>query len=276
MLKPFSLLSLVCLLVLQACTNERQVAKQTEQYRFQNVATAELPDRVRNHAVATFPGSSVLRAAQNPLMGYEVQLSNAWDLYYNVAGDFVYKEYDDRDDDRPIPVSSLPQSILDYIATNYPSLTILWAEVDDDEYEVTLSDGTELYFDLRGRFIKAERDDVPVNPADLPASILDYIQVNFPAAQIVRAERDDNYYEVYLDNGMELYFDLNGNFLGLDASDRPVDINSLPASILNYVAQNYPTASIVEAEIDDNMYEIELSSDIDLYFDLAGNFLYAD
>lgn len=276
MLKPAFLLSLVCLLVSQACTNERQIAKQTEQYRFENVATTELPDRVLNHALSTFPGSRVLRAAQNPTMGYELQLNNDWELYYNVAGDFVYKQYSDHPNDRPIPISSLPQNVRDYIAANYPNANILWAEVDDDEYEVTLSDGTELYFDLRGRFIKAERDDVPVNPADLPANILSYIQTNFPNAQIVKAERDDDYYEVYLNNGMELYFSLAGNFMGIDADDRPVSISDLPAAITTYVSQNYPNLTIVYAEIDDNMYEIELSNGTELHFDLSGNFLFAD
>jgi hypothetical protein len=276
MLKSTFFMALASALALQSCTNERQIAKQTEQYRFQNVAPAEVPNRVRNHALATFPGSSVLRASQNPIMGYELQLNNSWEMYYNMAGDFVYKEYDERDDDRPIPVSSLPQNVRDYIATNYPNATILWAEVDDDEYEVTLSDGTELYFDLRGRFIKAEMDDVPVNPADLPASILSYIQTNFPNAQIQRAMRDANYYEVYLDNGVELYFSLAGVFIGQDVDDMPVNINNLPASIINYVSQNYPNITIVSAEIDDNMYEIELSNGTELYFDLNGNFLYAD
>lgn len=276
MLKPTFLLVFVSSMALFSCTNERQVAKQTEQYRFQNVATSELPDRVRNHAAATFPGSSVLRASQNPIMGYELQLNNSWEMYYNVAGDFVYKEYDERDDDRPIPVSSLPQNVRDYIATNYPNATILWAEVDDDEYEVTLNDGTELYFDLRGRFIKAELDDVPVNPADLPANILSYIQANFPNAQIVRAKRDDNYYEVYLNNGIELYFSITGNFIGIDSDDRQVNISDLPAAITAYVSQNCPNLTIVSAEIDDNMYEIELSNGTELYFDLNGNFLYAD
>lgn len=266
---------LACLML--ACTNSSQVQRQTEQYRFENIAMNQAPERVLNHAAATFPGSSVSRVGQNAIMGYEVALTNRWELYYNPMGDFVYKQYDDEgEDDRPIPISSLPQNILDWIADNYAGLTIVWAEVDDDEYEVYLSDGTELYFDLRGRFIKAELDDVPVDPTSLPAAILSYIQANYPNAQIIKAELDDNYYEVYLDNGFELYFDLNGNFLGLDVSDRPVDINSLPAPIISYVTQNYPTETIVEAEIDDNMYEIGLSNDVDLYFDLAGNFLYAD
>jgi hypothetical protein len=173
-------------------------------------------------------------------------------------------------------VSSLPQQVRDYIAANYPNATVLWAEVDDDEYEVTLSDGTELYFDLRGRFIKAERDDVPVNPADLPASILSYIQTNFPNAQMVRAVRDDHHYEVYLSNGLELYFTLSGVFIGQEADDRPIPISELPVAITDYVSQNYPNASMVSAEIDDNRYEVELSTGLELYFDMQGNFLYAD
>ena len=47
--------------------------------------------------------------------------------------------------------------------------------------------------------------------------MLDYIAANYPDNTIIEAEReDDNTYEVTLNNGMELKFDADGNFLRVD------------------------------------------------------------
>ena len=55
-------------------------------------------------------------------------------------------------------------------------------------------------------------DGVEVDPSDLPESIHSYIEANYPDASIVKAEKYSNKYEVKLDNDIELYFDLEGNF----------------------------------------------------------------
>jgi hypothetical protein len=243
---------------------------------FSPIATSELPTRVTAHINQSYPSAQILAAGSNASIGYEVIISYGWNLYYNTTGAFMYKKDDDDDDYIPVAVGSLPSSIITYVNANYPGDRIVWAERDDDEYDVYLNSGWELTFTLSGIFIEAEREDIPVNPADLPANILSYIQQNYPNASIVKAELDDNIYEVYLNNGIELYFSINGTFLGLDVEDQIIPINNLPQAILDYVATNYPNQSIVKAEIDDNMYEVELNNDVELYFDLAGNFLFAE
>lgn len=266
---------LLAAVMLQSCQKGDNPFRNRDNYRFQPIGVPELPQQVRSHAAATFPTASVLSAGQNAQLGYEVKLNNQWDMYYSPQGVFIFKN-NDNDFDQAIPVSSLPREITDYISANFPGLTIVWAEIDDDEYEVYLSDGTEVYFDRRGRFIEADRDRDAINPANLPQNILSYISTNFPNATIIKAELDDNFYEVELNNGMELYFDAQGNFLGSEVDDRPIAVGDLPAAITQYVSQNYPNQTIVSAEIDDNMYELELSNGVELYFDLSGNFLYAD
>lgn len=261
--------------MLQSCQKGDNPFRNRDNYRFQPIGVPELPQQVRSHAAATFPTASVLSAGQNAQLGYEVKLNNQWDMYYSPQGVFIFKN-NDNDFDQAIPVSSLPREITDYISANFPGRTIVWAEIDDDEYEVYLSDGTEVYFDRRGRFLEVDRDRDAINPANLPQNILSYISTNFPNATIIKAELDDNYYEVELNNGMELYFDAQGNFLGSEVDDRPVAIGDLPTAITQYVSQNYPNQTIVSAEIDDNMYELKLSNSVELYFDLSGNFLYAD
>ena len=166
---------------------------------------------------------------------YEVKLSNGVELYFDADGNLVYVDYDDYDGDNDvyIPADSLPQAILTYLDQNYPGIAIRYAERegDDDEpyrYEVELVNGIELYFDDDGTFLFADADydddgyndddDILLTPSQLPQAILDYISQNYPNATIVKAEReeddDEDYaYEVELSNGIELYFDKNGNFL---------------------------------------------------------------
>ncbi|MGB1241275.1 MAG: PepSY-like domain-containing protein [Chitinophagales bacterium] len=53
---------------------------------------------------------------------------------------------------------------------------------------------------------------IPVE--ELPSLITDYIAANYPTAVILEAEQeDDGEYEVTLDNGLEIKFDADGNFL---------------------------------------------------------------
>lgn len=257
--------------------NDEQEEAKVQTYQFRSIPLADLPQAINYHLQSSFPNSSIRSAEKDPDFGYEVEISSGWELYYDLNANFLYKESNQGDDDDiPVPISSLPAAIANYISANYPGESIMWAEWDDDEYEVYLSNGRELYFDRNGYFLYAEQDDVPVDPSALPQNILDYVAQNYPNATIVSAERDDQYYELELSNGFELYFDLNGNFLGVDIDDQSVDPANLPQPILDYVQQNYPNQTIVEAEIDDNMYELELSNEVELYFDLQGNFLYAD
>ncbi len=260
---------------LLSCSKSDNPFRNRDEFRYQPIAVSEVPQQVLSHAAATFPTATLLSAGKNTHLGFELKLNNKWDLYYNAQGEFVFKNNDD-DSDQAIPISSLPQTIVDYINANFPGRTIVWAEIDDDEYEVYLSDGTEVNFDRRGRFLEIDRDRDAINPANLPQIILSYISTNFPNSTIIKAELDDNFYEVELNNGIELYFDAQGNFLGMQVDDRSVNISELPTNITGYVGQNYPNLSIVSAEIDNNRYELELSNGIELYFDLKGNFLYAD
>ncbi len=266
--------------VLVSCTEENPTPSSQSPSGYQTIELNSLPAPVKNHVDSNFPSSDIAEAKKDVNLGYEVLLDMGWELYYDLNGNHLHTEaLSSCDDDTPVPVSSLPAAITTYISQNYPSETIVWAEMDDDEYEVYLSDGTELYFDLNGTFLYAEQDD-DIDPANLPATILTYITQNYPNDSIVEAELDDDIYEVYLSSGIELYFDINGVFLGMDDDDDDdddyIDPANLPAAIITYINQNYPNATIEEAEFEDNIYEIELDNDWTLYFDANGVFLYAE
>ncbi|HEY9185021.1 MAG TPA: PepSY-like domain-containing protein [Salegentibacter sp.] len=195
--------------------------------------------------------------------------------------------------DAHVQTSTLPQPILDYVSTNYPDLTIRKAEIEDsDTYEITLSDETELIFDMQGNFLGVDDDDVDdfgdehLDPSELPQNIQDFIAQYFPGVGIDEAERENNgNYEVELDNDTELIFNANGEFLGRGEDeddsyddDDEEDINpaDLPQVILDYIAENYPDQNIIEAEKEDDGYEVTLNNGVELEFDLDGAFVSAE
>ena len=188
--------------------------------------------------------------------------------------------------------SSLPQNILDYVSSNYPGVTIREAETENnDNFEVYLSNGLELVFDMDGNFLGIDDDgeddfgDEHLTVSEIPQNILDFISDNFPGVEIDEAERENNgNYEIELENDMELIFDSNGDFLGQgedeneeEDDDEEVNPADLPQNILDYISVNYPDNSIIEAEIeDDGKYEVTLNNGVELEFDSEGNFLSAE
>ena len=68
------------------------------------------------------------------------------------------REFEDDDEERVDP-ASLPQKVRDYLAANFPGRGIAFANRDDDELEVYLTDGTKVVFDLNGNFVETDDDD---------------------------------------------------------------------------------------------------------------------
>lgn len=193
-----------------------------------------------------------------------------------------------------IRTSTLPQTILNYITTNYPNLTIVEAEEEDNQnIEITLSNGTELVFDSAGNFLGEDNDedddfgDHHVNISDLPQPIIDFIFANYSGIAIEEAEIENNgNYEIELENDVELIFDADGKFLGVahdendneqDQDETDIDPADLPQIIKDYINDNYPNNIIIEAEIEeDGSYEVTLNNGVELEFDSAGNFVSAE
>ena len=86
-------------------------------------------------------------------------------------------------------------------------------DVDDDRDDRE-DDGedTEVYDD-------GYDDDMYVSTINLPQAILDYLNTNYPNIGIDEVEIEDGMYGIELDNDLELYFDLNGNFLSVEYDD---------------------------------------------------------
>lgn len=97
---------------------------------------------------------------------------------------------------RPVRPAVLPQTIQDYVATNYPDNVIRFAKLIGPNYLVLVNVPVVLRFDLDGNFLGEvdvlENCRFGCNPQpvdQLPAAISAYITANFPNAENIRACR---------------------------------------------------------------------------------------
>tara|TARA_R100000935_G_C2802858_1_gene151313 strand:+ start:319 stop:1065 length:747 start_codon:yes stop_codon:yes gene_type:complete len=191
------------------------------------VNPASLPQSILTYISSNYPNNTITEAEVEDNNNYEVELDNGLELVFDHQGNFLGIDDDSNDNfgDEDIAVGDLPENILTFINTHFPGVTIEGAEMENNgNYEVELSDDTELVFDTNGNFLgraddddNDDRDDDDIAVSELPQLIRDYIAENYPDNTIIEAEKeDDNSYEVTLNNGIELEFDAEGNFVGAE------------------------------------------------------------
>jgi len=172
----------------------------------------------------------------------------------DIDGDGIHN---DEDEYQNLPDTSLSasvqQNITTYINSNYAGKTITEVEIYNQSIEIELTGDIELLFDLNGNFLSFENDNDDDDDND-----------------------DDN------DNDDE---DDDDDDDDDDENDDDNEYNSLTSSnlsdavqqkIMAYIRSNYPDLTVVEVEIESQKIEIELSNNIELIFDLNGNFLRLD
>ena len=85
------------------------------------------------------------------------------------------------------------------------------------EYEVVLTDGTEITYDSKGNWKDVEVSPTKEVPAAyVPGAVADYVKKNHKGEKIVGIEKERKGYEVSLSNGVDIKFDTNGNFQKYD------------------------------------------------------------
>lgn len=117
--------------------------------------------------------------------------------------------------DRPITFKELPQKSQQFITTHFSGVEVLSVTVDDD-YEVYLANGTKVEFTLQGEWKEVKCPGFAVPAAIVPAAITKYVKAQFPNSAIVKIDKKYRGYEVELNNDLELKFDKDGNFIGVD------------------------------------------------------------
>jgi hypothetical protein len=115
--------------------------------------------------------------------------------------------------------SELPEMVSAYVSQLFPNEKIKTLEVDKGDnwetYEIKMSGGTELSFDQNNQPTEIKcKSGIPASA--LPLNIAGYVTKNHPNIKIVEYEMDEEGNEVELENGDELEFDPEGNFVEMD------------------------------------------------------------
>lgn len=168
-----------------------------------------------------------------------------------------------------IDPADLPANAQSYIYEFYFETYVETAAfVAGKGYEVMLANEDYLYFRQDGTEIRDLRHhDRPLHPGpcgkgrpvdinDLPQDILDYISVNYPGVDVLRAKRLPDYYLVLVSGRLILVFSPSGEFIReahlfyhCRHHDQIFLIDELPAVIVEYINTHCPECEIVRAAL---------------------------
>lgn len=124
------------------------------------------------------------------------------------------------DNDRPIGFEELPAKAKQFIAEHFPDAKVALATVESPNwsptYEVIFTDGMKMEFIASGEWKEIDCKYSKVPEGVIPAKIREFLKTHHVDNFVRDIERSKRKYELKLDNGLELRFDINGEFRGYD------------------------------------------------------------
>lgn len=148
-------------------------------------------------------------------------------------------------------------------------------EKNNESYTVIKQDGQE-------KLVTTDYDEAIVQASDLPEKATQFLKNNFGSETIQNSikEKDVNgdEYKIQLSNGIKIDFDANGDWKEIksEVANQSIGAIFLPQVTRDYLTKNHPQIEIKSVDKDAKGIDIELSNNIDLKFDLNGNFLRKD
>lgn len=120
-------------------------------------------------------------------------------------------------------------------------------------------------------------DKYSIDRNDLPESAQQFLTTYFPKAKVGMVKTDKHFlkktdYDVKLVDGTKIEFSNSGKWTSVDCKGREVPQDIVPRAIRNYVKKNFPDVKIVKIEKTSKRYEVKLSDDVELSFNLLGQF----
>lgn len=115
----------------------------------------------------------------------------------------------------------LPPKVRQFLDQYYPNIALSKYEIKSllgkKQYEVKLNNGVEIDFDEDGNW-KEIKDGAGVPEVLVPAKIKTYVAQNYKGVKIESFNKNDDGKKMKVDllNGVDLEFDLQGNFLRID------------------------------------------------------------
>lgn len=118
-------------------------------------------------------------------------------------------------------VNELPAAAVQFLKANFPKHTVHHIKIDKkafggSDYDVILSNGTEIEFDAKGNWTEVDCGNEAVPSGVIMKSIASYVKSNYSGAKIVKIEKGSRDYDVELSNGIDLKFGRDGSFKRVD------------------------------------------------------------
>lgn len=186
---------------------------------------AELPI-IFEYCINEFPDNYVMEIEREKF-GYTVELNNGTDLIFDRNQNLIGYELDDNDEKIRIPFSQLPIITQKFLAGYYDEFDFITIkkEVDDKEitYKVYLTNGVKIEFDYTGMWTEIDgNDEAPIPNNLIPINIINFLDIEYPTFVVTEIEVNKNgtfsleIYDSGIDQEIEMEFDQDGNFIGLD------------------------------------------------------------
>lgn len=118
-------------------------------------------------------------------------------------------------------VTLLPKTAQTFLSKNFKS-DVSYIKIDKTlgyvhDYEVVLTDGTEISFEKDGNWDNVETPGDMAVPAQIvPKAISSYVAKNFPGQHIVKIDKERYGYDIELQSGLDLVFDKAGKLKRID------------------------------------------------------------
>jgi len=225
------------------------------------IKAEDVPIKIINLVQQLYPALEVERASFADDK-FTVILSDNSYANFSKNGDFLYLTNDN------ISKSDLPLAAQAYVNINFvddpiKKVTLKQAETWET-YEILLRSGIKLFFDGMGNLTGTFQ--YGLDPSELPANALSFIQENYPGALITNVTfNKENLnapeYIVYLSSDAKVYFGGDGSWS--ETIYYRFDEDQLPDGIIEYFASNYPNTDFSEinytqSQESGNNYEIYL------------------
>ena len=114
--------------------------------------------------------------------------------------------------DRIITVGELPAVAQQFVQTHFKAVEVSYAKVDEELFDKDYK--VEFAKDGAWKEVDCKYGEGPA--AIVPQQIRDYVAKNFAGRKIVSIDRDKRDWEVKLDNGLDLKFDLQFRLIEID------------------------------------------------------------
>ncbi|MBQ0096953.1 MAG: PepSY-like domain-containing protein [Bacteroidales bacterium] len=113
-----------------------------------------------------------------------------------------------------VTFEALPAEAQTFLTENFPDSPVSYAVKEGNEYDVTLTDGTEIEFNGKGEWktVEMKHKTVPAAVlATLPPSVSSYLTSSFGNVPVEKVEKGTwPAYKAELVNGLEVYFNSKG------------------------------------------------------------------